>query len=171
MKINLFLRTKVVALVLLGLGAAIGHSPAHAAGARFVPNTAGDEITDTETGLIWRRCMEGQTWNGSTCTNTPTLFGFQNALTQAKSVASTTGVAWRLPNIKELSSLVIRKKDSALMDTIAFPSETSAQRCWSSTPQHSSALIGGWTVDFGSGFVFKQVGNVNYAIRLVRSAN
>lgn len=33
----------------------------------FVDNGDGT-VTDTRHGLIWKRCAEGQTWDGSTCT-------------------------------------------------------------------------------------------------------
>lgn len=31
----------------------------------------GTEVTDQRTGLIWKRCSEGQGWSGSTCTGLP----------------------------------------------------------------------------------------------------
>jgi hypothetical protein len=171
MNIHFLLRAKFLALAFLGSLTLIGHSAGHAAGDRFVPNAAGDEITDTETGLIWRRCAEGQLWSGTTCTDTPTSFSFRNALEHAKSVATSTGVAWRLPNVKELSSLVIRNKSAALINTTAFPSSGAQVIFWSSTPQHSSAMVGGWFVDFQRGYVGMNPSTVTYAVRLVRDAN
>lgn len=171
MNIHSLLRAKVLALALLSSLTLIGHSAAHAAGSRFVPNAAGDEITDTETGLIWRRCAEGQLWSGTTCTDTPTSFSFRNALEHAKSVAASTGVAWRLPNVKELSSLVIRERNGTRIDATAFPSTSSARSVWSSTPQRSSAVVGGWFVDHAYGYVGMNPGSVSYTVRLVRDAN
>lgn len=171
MNIHSLLRAKVLALAFLGSLTLIGHSAAYAAGDRFVPNAAGDEITDTETGLIWRRCTEGQLWSGTTCTDTPTSFSFRNALEHAKSVAASTGVAWRLPNVKELSSLVIRKKNAAQIDATAFPSTSSARPVWSSTPLRSSANMGGWFVDHAYGDVRMSLGSASYTVRLVRDAN
>lgn len=172
MNIHTLLHAKVLALAFLSSLALIGHSAAHAAGDRFVPNAAGDEITDTETGLIWRRCAEGQSWSGRTCINTPTAFSLSNALAQAKSVAASTGVTWRLPNVKELSSLVIRQKSSVLFDTTAFPSYGARATFWSSTPNRSSAMsAGGWFVSFEQGYVYSTAGSMTYAVRLVRDAN
>lgn len=65
----------------------------------------GTEVKDKKTGLIWQRCPLGMGWDGTTCSGTASLLTWEGALAQAASVAHTTGVAWRLPNIKELVSL------------------------------------------------------------------
>ncbi|ELA09217.1 putative Fimh-like protein [Moraxella macacae 0408225] len=58
-----------------------------------------DSVTDTKTGLVWQRCVVGQSFDGTKCTGTPTEFtSFEKALANNKD-------GWRLPTIKELSSL------------------------------------------------------------------
>ncbi len=69
--------------------------PASTPGSRFVVN--GDEVTDTETGLIWQRCTLGQT--GNDCSGSASLHTWQQALQAAYA-------PWRLPNINELESIV-----------------------------------------------------------------
>ena len=34
---------------------------------RFVISSDGQEVTDSTTKLVWRRCGEGQSWDGKTC--------------------------------------------------------------------------------------------------------
>ena len=109
----------------------------------------GSEVTDTKTGLIWRRCAEGMTWNGGTCAGTPLTFTHEAALQRAAAQASSTGVAWRLPNIKELSSIVDRSLTNPSIDRTAFPA-TPSKLFWSSTP-YVSAPSSAQVTDFNSG--------------------
>ena len=44
-----------------------------AAQERYTPSSDGDEIKDTKTGLMWRRCAEGMIWKKSTCTGKATF--------------------------------------------------------------------------------------------------
>jgi hypothetical protein len=66
----------------------------------------GQEVLDTQTNLIWRRCVEGMNWNGVTCEGNPLGVMLQEGLSRALLQAHETAKAWRLPNIKELASLV-----------------------------------------------------------------
>jgi hypothetical protein len=144
---------------------------------RFVAN--GAEVTDTRTGLVWRRCSEGQTWDGATCAGSPAEFyGWHNSLSHARSVAQSTGVAWRLPNIKELFTLVDSARWSPAIDTGYFPG-TSSQTCyWSSTPDSTppdegfsaAARCVGFNVGEANGAGFDDFDNPRW-LRLVRSAD
>jgi hypothetical protein len=134
---------------------------AHAA---LNPNAAGDEITDTKTGLVWKRCAEGMAWSGGTCTGTAALYTHEQALARASAQAGTTG--WRLPNIKELSSIVDDSRVSPAIDPIAFPA-TPNSWFWSASP-----LVGGlneaWNVYFFYGYAYHNYRLVAYHVRLVR---
>ncbi len=66
-----------------------------------VDGSNGAEVKDSQTGLVWQRCMHGQTWDGSTCSG--------NVLPQDWSGASKTAAAakpWRLPTQAELEGLI-----------------------------------------------------------------
>lgn len=136
----------------------------------FVVSADGQEVTDTKAGLIWRRCAEGATFNGSTCIGSTetggTSYSHEPAFAQAKTQAIATGLAWRLPNIKELANL---SADLAGY-TVAFPG--APEWLWSSTPQAGDPYSA-WTVQ-RSGSVDASLGNrtVNTYIRmrLVRNA-
>ncbi|MEK6747957.1 MAG: DUF1566 domain-containing protein [Pseudomonadota bacterium] len=93
-------------------------------------------VTDRVTGLVWQRCplgaefypstkQCGQLQNGKTQT-------WQEALQQAGAEALRTGKAWRVPNIKELISLIELNCTSPMLDIKAFP--TGEYAYWSSTP-------------------------------------
>lgn len=64
------------------------------------------------TGLVWKRCAEGQTWDGATCQGTIELYTWEQAFQRAAAVkAGTEGwnagqADWRVPNVKELNSIV-----------------------------------------------------------------
>jgi hypothetical protein len=99
---------------------------------RFIPSPDGTEVTDTMTGLVWRRCAEGVTWNADeqTCKGSPTLFQWREAFDHVR--ANRAG-GWRLPNIKELFSIVNVKRQRPSIDPEAFPN-TSGDPFLSSTP-------------------------------------
>ena len=82
-------------------------------------------VHDAWTGLQWRRCEMGRVWNGTTCTGDP----HENALILARQKAG-----WRLPNIKELSSLIdLGRSVGDRIDPIAFPGASGAP-LWATTP-------------------------------------
>lgn len=125
----------------------------------------GAEVKDNVTGLIWQRCSLGQAWNGSTCTGTATTHTWQDALTKAKAL----GNGYRLPNIKELQSLVEPANYNPAINTNLFPN-TPSSYFWSSSPSvYSSGYA--WGVYFNNGYDYYYYGKgySNY-VRAVRSA-
>ncbi len=129
---------------------------------RFSYGADGAEVIDSKTGLIWRRCSVGQTWSGGTCTGTASTFTQEGALVHAQSQAG-----WRLPNVKELSSIVNRTKDRPTIDDTAFPATVSSWY-WSSSP-YAYNVIAAWYVDFmvgGTGTSYR--GGADFYVRLVR---
>lgn len=159
-------RTALALATSFGLWAAA--TSAWATDPRFVPNISGEEVTDTQTGLIWRRCSEGQTWTGSACGGSAGLYAWESALAEAKSVAGSTGVAWRLPNVKELQTLVHRGSIKPAVDSSVFPN-TPSSWFWTSTPYAGDACCA-WYVNFFDGYVStdRRYG-YNGAVRLVRA--
>ena len=95
---------------------------------RYATSPDGSEITDQTTGLTWKRCVEGMAWNGSTCTGSSTQFTHEQALQAAR-----TQAAWRVPNVKELRTLVQRNRVPNAVDATAFPASASGEY-WSATP-------------------------------------
>ena len=132
---------------------------------RFTYSTDGSEVTDSRTGLIWRRCAEGMTWSGGTCTGTAAQYTHQEALQQAKAQTK-----WRLPNIKELSSIVDLNSSNPAAHLISFP-KTPSDLFWSSSPNadvNVNALGYAWGVNFSDGVVDTDYRVSNNYVRLVR---
>jgi hypothetical protein len=136
------------------------------ADAPFTVSANGQEVTDAKTGLIWRRCPEGMTASGGACTGTASSFLHEAALAHASTQATATGVAWRLPNIKELSSIADKSRNPAY-DAVAFP-VFSALFFWSSTPNVTDANSA-WNVIFVDGSVVSSSRGAPRSVRLVRA--
>jgi hypothetical protein len=111
---------------------------------RFTVSTSGLEVTDTRTGLTWRRCAEGQTFDGSTCSGNVLHLTHETALAYARDQAG-----WRLPNVKELQTLIDRSQTAPSIDTSAFPG-TPLYWFWTSTPVVGNEAFA-WVVFFRSG--------------------
>lgn len=64
----------------------------------------GAEVKDKQTNLIWQRCSIGQTWDKTqkTCSGSPQKLKWKTALSEAKKL----GNGYRLPNVKELQSII-----------------------------------------------------------------
>ena len=147
---------RVLAL-LAGLSAA---NLAHAQ-TRFSYSSDDSEVSDAKTGLVWQRCSRGQTWRGSTCDGAAVLFTHELALVEAQSQAG-----WRLPNVKELSSLTDRSRVNPSIDITAFPN-TPSSIFWSSSPFVGSASAA-WAVYFNHGNVSSYARHYGWHVRLVR---
>ena len=121
-------------------------------------------VSDVRSGLQWRRCEEGRVWNGSACTGTVSYFTHEQALAHAK-----TKSGWRLPNVKELTSLTELSASPAALDPAGFSADQSGA-FWTSTPQTltSSSPLWGWAVLSNGGLVVNSVRTETFAVRLVR---
>jgi hypothetical protein len=131
---------------------------------RFTLND--DEVTDKRTGLTWKRCSEGQTWSGGTCTGTLTARSHEAALTLANTGQGPTG--WRLPNVKELASLADKGCQVPSIDSTAFPA-TPINWYWASSPDVGSSGKA-WCVSFYNGKVSNSLRGGCFHVRLVRSS-
>jgi Protein of unknown function (DUF1566) len=117
-----------------------------------VRGTGGAELLDKTTRLVWRRCAEGQTWTGSTCSGTPTTYlTMPDAIVRAQSQAGAAGLPWRLPNAKELSTLVDTQRKQPAIDTALFPGFT-VESYHTSTPWPENPVYK-WRVNFADGEV------------------
>lgn len=136
---------------------------------RYKVSADGQEVTDSRTGLTWRRCAEGMTLKGKACAGQAVFVSHVEASSRAKA-ASSAGIEWRLPQLKELSSIVaVREAEEgrAAIDPTAFPS-TPAGRFWTS----SSSGNGYFTyVGFTDGSAGEVARSAPGAVRLVRGGN
>ena len=138
----------------------------------FTTHEGGAVVRHETTGLEWKRCVEGMTWSGGTCTGSPKKMSWQDALQYAKEQEG-----WRLPNIKELQSIVERCRANPAVNTQVFPLTPSADM-YSSSPAKQigdpripdAAAQGVWFIDLSKGRTFP-AGQGRKAIRLVRTAD
>jgi hypothetical protein len=121
---------------------------------RFIPSSDGSEITDILTGLVWRRCAEGMGWNNATqaCEGSAKEFTWEDALDHIR--ANRQG-GWRIPNVKELFSIVDHNLQRPAIDPIAFPN-TPLRTFLTSTPMLLADDIDVHLVAFTSGTVYQQ---------------
>ena len=127
-------------------------------------DVANNVVNDAWTGLQWRRCEEGKVWTGASCTGTPVTLAHEQALTWARDKAG-----WRLPNIRELASLVdLASASPVAVDPVAFPAATVGY-VWAATPR-TSFTSSAWSVFFSYGSVDNSPRNGTSALRLVRSS-
>jgi len=121
-------------------------------------------VSDQQTGLMWKQCAEGQ--SGAGCTGTAATYTWQAALDLAAASGFAGYTDWRLPNIKELSSIVERKCYDPAINLGIFPNTPSGW-FWSSSAHayySSYALI----VYFSYGYDDISNRNNNNSVRLVR---
>jgi len=121
---------------------------------RFTDNGDGT-VTDNLTGLIWLKdaqCFAPNTWTGA-ISDTLTLISGDCGLTDGSSIGD-----WRLPNYKELFSLVDAKYYlPALSDTAGTGiwsegdpfTNVQSSNYWSSTT-YAPITTAAWTVDMGN---------------------
>ncbi|QQZ28567.1 DUF1566 domain-containing protein [Thiothrix subterranea] len=131
--------------------------------------------THQMTGLVWKRCLEGQTFtdNGTAthylddqCTGQPNGMEWAAAL----NLAQTAGQGWRVPDQKELSSIVEHCRVDPAINTEVFPGSGSYW-VWSSSPvvNYPDYASDAWFVYFDDGSDVWDDRYADVAVRLVRS--
>lgn len=127
-------------------------------GARFVDNGDGT-ITDKATGLMWAK--DG---NGAGCNNGNNI-AWGAAITFAEGLDFAGYSDWRLPNVKELQSIVDYGTYSPAIDSVF--TNTQSNYYWSSTT-YAGNTANAWYVSFASGSVFGVSKDSDYYVRPVR---
>lgn len=128
------------------------------------------------TGLIWKRCAEGKTWDGTTCQGGVGSYDWEQALQRADAV-NAGGVStwnagrtdWRLPNINELTSIVEFACHTPSVNRTQFPG-ISSTGFWSSSP-YSSWGGQAWGVHFDDGGEILPLLHEELQVVLVRAGN
>ena len=90
-----------------------------------------------KTGLTWKRCAEGWDWNGSTYTyngSVANTYTWSQALQLGPALGTFAGFSdWRLPNQKELNSIVEQRNWNPAINTTIFPNAPESY-FWSASP-------------------------------------
>ena len=121
-------------------------------------------VKDNRTGLTWQKCSMGQT-NDASCSGT-TATSTWVASIAACSALNFANKTWRLPNIKELQSLVDTEiVSTAAINTTIFPS-TFPLNYWSSTG-YALTTTNGWSINFLTGSAAFTSKGAAYRVRCV----
>ena len=119
---------------------------------------------------MWKKCLEGV--DGDNCENgSPSSFTWQAAL-QRPGTVNVSGFAgytdWRLPNIRELRSIVEEQCFDPAINETYFPNTPPSSLVWSGSP-YSGNSISAWFVgfDFGTSATGNRAYGI-FAVRLVR---
>ncbi len=127
-------------------------------------------ITDLKTGLMWKKCMEGVVGDGCD-TGAASSFTWEQALAQPDMINTGEGFAgyydWRLPNIKELTSIVEEQCYNPAINLNRFPHASGSYVC-SGTPSayYSNSA---WYVQFYTGRSSSYGRFTGFQVRLVRA--
>jgi hypothetical protein len=133
---------------------------------RFIENGDGT-VTDTVTKLTWKRCSEGL--SGELCEKgEPLIYTWQEALKVAAESNFSGKNDWRLPDIKELNSIIERQCTMPAINEIVFPA-TPTMSFWASTPYAGNPAYA-WNVYFPYGISDGNSKSYRFFVRLVRSA-
>lgn len=114
-------------------------------------------VADTVTRLFWQACSAGQ--QGRDCSGTAAMKDWKSSLAHCQNLTWGGKDDWRLPNVRELRSLVETSRKSPAIDATMFPhtpyygagmTHNNAGQFWSATARsyNDFALY----VDFRSGF-------------------
>ncbi|HFD86417.1 MAG TPA: DUF1566 domain-containing protein [Gammaproteobacteria bacterium] len=147
----------------------------------YIDNQDGT-VTDTKTGLMWKQCSEGQTSTASACDNGyVNTFTWQMALKHTEEVNSSGGFAgytdWRLPNYRELASLVEYQCVDPAINSFLFPHTMSVlapgliKGYWTSSPymgRDVSRAVFSWVTYFSTGVTHPALRSETNMVRLVR---
>lgn len=130
-------------------------------------------VSDIHTGLIWKQCSQGLSGENCSIGSVENLT-WKEALESSATTNQGAGFAgyndWRVPNIKELNTILALNCFSPSINLELFPNTFvgNGSRYWSSTPV-SINPGGAWVVDFfwGETEISNRGSNSN-VVRLVR---
>ena len=134
-----------------------------------------DTVTDNCTGLMWQQDT-ADIGNDGTITDADDVRLWCDAITYCEELTFGAGnhTDWRLPNVRELHSLVDFSRESPAIDTDFFAATAGGNRAyWSSTSIASSNGDWEWIVFFDTGrlsSVCRPIEQAHGHVRAVRDA-
>ncbi|WP_241737571.1 DUF1566 domain-containing protein [Neptunicella marina] len=128
-------------------------------------------LRDNTNRLLWMRCAIGQTWNQTSgrCTGDAKPMNWQQALQLAHGYVFNQQTGWRLPNMKELNTIVERQCVRPAINEGLFP-DTPADDFWTSTPSMTDPTKS-WVVAFFNGSNATKTQTLFPYVRLVKTAD
>lgn len=128
---------------------------------RYSVNSGGT-VTDKITGLVWKRCSEGQ--SGERCEKgTAATYSWREAVALTDSAQG-----WRLPTVDELGTLLEYQCTMPAINLTVYPA-TPPTNFWTATP-YAGYVNGAWNINFNDGVHDNSSKNYRLYVRLVRGA-
>ncbi len=128
--------------------------------APFTENNNGT-VTDNATGLIWQKCLAGQSSN---CSGSGNNFKWSEAISYCNGLSLGNKSGWRLPNINELTSLLDYSSTAKdIIDIQTFPWRSGKGfGIWSSTtnPRNPDYIFGYDNDNYGMIWIALKNGNL-----------
>lgn len=140
---------------------------------RFEFETNSEVVLDKKTGLKWARCQWGHNWNAGSATceaETSNTISWKDALILVNEDPVLYGEqGWRVPNLKELASIIESKCANPAINDEVFPGTKSGDY-WSTTYVLGDGSLR--TVNFGSGALSSRpnMNSEEHYLRLVKDA-
>lgn len=136
---------KILISIFSGLSLAVSAQIVHAA----LRDNGDGTISDLRSGLVWQQCASGS--SGAGCSSgAAATYSWNNALAYCNALVLGGQTDWRLPNVKELHSIVDPARYSgATINTTYFPA-TPAADFWTSTTLQGTPSMA-WYVQFSVG--------------------
>lgn len=130
--------------------------------AQFTDHADGT-VTDNRTRLMWAKCPLGR--SGADCsTGVVQALNWGDALQAGEESELAGHNDWRLPNVKELSSIIELRCGAPAVNAEVFPN-TSLYSYWTGSPSAINP-IGAWVVVFA--FAGETVSDSRNSLRMVR---
>ena len=130
-------------------------------------------VSDSRTGLMWDQCLLGQD-TGNQCAGTDARFAWADGLAAVADNNAQGHLGyedWRMPNIRELLTLVERACVYPALDHAIFPNAPGMPAVLAST-SHTKEPALTWVVGFDAGgYVASFPKTLLHSVRLVRAGN
>lgn len=138
--------------------------------AQFVVSASDGTVLDLKTGLLWAKCPLGQTYAQGKCEGEATHYEtFQEALNAADTRRVYLGyTGFRMPNIKELGSIVERQCHNPTINLAVFP-DTPSATFYSNTPDPNDPRVAR-TINFATGEEFTARVDILRHVRMVKDS-
>lgn len=143
-------------------------SPTHS----FTVNSLGTAL-DRKTNLEWKVCAEGQIWSLGDCIGSASFHNWQQALDVPNALNASEGYAgksdWRLPNIKELATIMEHRCSfPSINQAVFFEYNEDEALYWSASPDKKNEALS-WALDFSYEFLHRYQRWQTLQVRLVRT--
>ena len=136
---------------------------------RYIVHNNGT-VTDTNTSLMWMQCSLGL--SGDDCSEgSASTYTWGEALDTAHTSSFANYTDWRLPNVKELASLLAHNRYNPAINKYIFPN--TPVTFWSASPGAVSSGKDAWRLSFQQGTIIVSSSGRGggRSVRLVRSTD